>query len=223
MENVRRGADDMHELVTTSSGEQYWQKALLSGLERVVVSHRGNENQLLGRVFEYLGYAFVSDVFPPPEFVLTTPQDTAYLKRYITEDEMRRWQPCFPDGIVFQRTDIHGSLKIAALVEYKVSNPMNTEKQGYQFDGFVNLLRLLRHNNALRGKDILRKYFKRKIPHFEVSQDVEYIYVVPQGRTAVDTPTSLYGVASFREMVFPQSPKDIRRRIRKIRALNNLI
>lgn len=208
----------MGELLVQNPVEQYWEKAISEGVEKLVVSFHGGENQLLGRAFEYLGYAMISDIYPSPDFILTTPRETAHLKRCISREELSRWQPRFPDGMVFQRTDNQGSLKLVAIVEYKVPNIRHTENQGDQFDGFIRLLMLFRQDNTSRGKNILRKSLKKRIPQLEVPFNAAFIYVVPQGRTAIDTPTSLYGQGIFKELIFPQRVRDIRRRIRNIRV-----
>lgn len=210
----------VHELVGVSPAEQYWQNALATGIKETIILHqgRGGEFFLLGRTFEFLGYALVSESYPPPKFILTAPPKTSFLKNFFAEGELERWQPCFPDGILFERTEAEGVLRIKAIVEYKVSDPRNMRGLQYQFDGFENLLALLRCGSAARNKEILGECFDMNIPLLEVPQEVKFIYVVPQGRTVVDVPTSRAARANFVEMIFPQNPQDIRERIRQILA-----
>jgi len=198
----------------TKGPEYYWQKASEYGLDRLFRGNRSDENYLVGRVFELLGYSLAIEQTSP--FYLTHPFYASRLKDCLQEDDFK-WQPSFPDGLLFKTE--RQVVKIGGIVEYKIANLRNLAELKRQFDGFINLIDLLKRP---QGISILKKFLRQEIDQLIVTDDIRLIYVTPKDRTANNIPTSLYGLDIFKELVFPQSSGEIRRKVKNMINLKNI-
>ena len=189
-----------------------WEEAMLSGLDEWVKENAGlPENRVLGRVFEYLGYAALLERYPPP-FILTGPGRTARIRWLISPVEKANWGVSIPDGIVLRR---EGSMffSLVGIVDYKVANVRNLGKQRAQFAGFDQLIAFFRHQGGIRGRNILRRVLGEEIKRLEIPENVKFIYVVPRGRTVEGVATSLYGRDNLEEVSLSFTAQEVREKI----------
>jgi len=202
-----------------NTGEIDWGKVLIEAIEENlrVKPYRENLQLLTGRVFESLGYEALSQDYPPPDYTITTPGDTAHIRKLMRKKELAAFDPHFPDGLILQNIN-QRVVKLVGVVEYKMSTPFQYYgKLRNQFKGFTRLIDFLGKNNAQRGKEVLGKLLRRGIVRLEVPQNVRFIYVSPLD-TAVKAkwiPTTSSAIDNFQEKQIPLTSKDIRKQIRR--------
>ena len=184
---------------------------------RIKVKLRFCGRKLLGRVVERLGYSMMLQMYPPPEYTVTSWGMTESLRNLFSDEDRRRWDPNVPDGFVF-RGEQSRFLELLAVVEYKVPHPDNLHKYCYQFDGFERLLHLLTEHEAQRGKQLFSELLHREISGLVLAEDFRYLYVVPSDRSAGGIATSMYGAEHLTELQLPLSTQEIQLRIAAVRG-----
>lgn len=209
----------MREILSDAETAICWEAAINGELGKLIKKTRGRPfPHLLGKVLEGLGQTMFNRRFPEPSYLVMAPDIVERdLRGLITLENQRSWQLGFPDGILFQRIDDQGSLKMLALVEYKIAHPQHLDDLSIQFNGFMNFWDYLMQNDGATGKGLLRKYFNRKFPKFTSVEYPLIYYFVPLDRSGLNIATTLGGLDCFYEMVIPLTVKQIGRRIRNIK------
>lgn len=206
----------MKELIPPKPAEYYW-FAARSEIDNVMRSSSNMSGNLVGRVFEKLSLHLVRDVYPESRYTVFSPIQVEQLKKFMNDDDIRVWGLSFPDGIIFEKLDNEGSLRLAAFAEYKMASFSNLENRREQITGFTNLIDLMRIDGASKGRNILGRFFGRTVPRLEVPDDVSFLYITPQDRSA-DAATTLYEIDNMIELRFPQISNQIKKRVRQIRS-----
>ena len=148
----------MRELGERNTSEINWGKVLIEAIEKNlrIKAYRENFQLLTGRVFESLSYVALLQDYPPPNYTITTPGNTAHIRKLMRKEELAEFEPHFPDGLILQNTN-QGAVKLVGIAEYKMTTSFFQYygKLRNQFKGFSRFIDFLSQNEARRGREIL--------------------------------------------------------------------